>query len=109
MVTAKELLTKALPGQDHNDVLQSFKTLAECWATDVINGQAHEIEGRPKDEQVELKFSHASPFYLNRTKFDALVSAGVLGVEPMPQWKGWKNWYVSCAILINSLEKVEAL
>jgi hypothetical protein len=83
--------------------------LAECWAADVINGQAHEIEGRPKDEQVELKFSHVSPFYLKRTTFDALVSVGVLGVEPMPQWKGWKNWYVSCYLLIDSLEKVEAL
>lgn len=109
MVIAKELLAKAMPGQNHGDVLQSFKTLAECWTADVINGQAHEIDGRPKDEQVELKFFHSSPFHLKRTTFDALVSAGVLEVEPMPEWKGWKNWYVSCAVLIDSLEKVEAL
>lgn len=109
MATAKELLTKVTPGRDHDDVLQSFKALAECWVADVINGQAHEIEGSPKDEQVELTFSHVSPFCLSRTKFDVLVSAGVLEVEAMPQWKRWKNWYVSCPVLIDSLEKVEAI
>jgi hypothetical protein len=107
VATTKDALIKLDAGQDIDGILETFKTMAECWAADVINGQAQTIIGKPGD-QVQLCFYHVNDFFINSKKFDALVSAGILEVEPVEQWKGGKNWYVSCAVLMDALEEVEA-
>lgn len=109
VVTAKELLIKLDAGLDIDGILETFKALVDSWSGDVIQGGSQIIVGRPGNTTVQLKFDLADTLIMSSTKFDALVSAGALEVEPMPEWKGWKNWYVSCPVLITSLEKVEAI
>jgi hypothetical protein len=108
MSTTKDALVKLDAGQDIDGILETFKTMAESWAADVIQGGAQTIIGKPGNTTVQLKFDLADTLIMNSKKFDALVSAGILEVEPVEQWKGGKNWYVSCAVLMDALEEVEA-